>query len=95
MYTCIHLDFLKSLCDVSSEGVLPFRTRKHKIALPIIEMQEEAKSMYFSFMDERNQSLYKVEKTWNKIEERNKYFWTTFLPKDTVYALYEGTGPNN
>lgn len=44
--------------------------------------------MYSLFMDERNENFLKVEKVWNKIEERNKYFWSTFLPKETVYNLH-------
>ncbi len=48
--------------------------------------------MYSAFTDERNENLIKVEKVWIRIEERNKYFWSAFLPKETVYILHEGTG---
>jgi hypothetical protein len=51
-------------------------------------MKDEVKNMFSQFMNDRNQNILKVEKTWARIEERNKYFWNTFLPKDTVYTLY-------
>jgi hypothetical protein len=55
---------------------------------PIFDMKDEVKNMFSQFMNDRNQNILKVEKTWARIEERNKYFWNTFLPKDTVYTLY-------
>jgi hypothetical protein len=71
------------------------RASKHPFEFPLVDLKEEAKTMYIVFMDERNLNLLKVEKTWDKIEERNKYFWTSFLPKATFYTLYEGTGVMN
>lgn len=62
------------------------------IALPRFDFKEESKTMFVQFLEERNLNLLKVERVWTKVEEKNKYFWTTFIAKEVYYSLYEATG---
>ena len=59
------------------------------------DLSEEAQKVYVEFIEERNGRFVKVEKVWSAIERKNKFFWSTFVGKETYFSLFEGTGPLN